>query len=247
MAMPGGGTEGVLEIAIEGFDVPAHVIEAGEFCSGKESGVQERGEEAASAKTVSMNENYPDRERCFVVVVLDVAEIIPRGESTHYLGTHGFLGGDDEVGMAAEDLAEGGAVVEACVQEKQIALFEAFDELVNEFVFRSACLSVDESHGRTTDQIKQAAKLDSNRAQSLLAFVCAETLPKRRRFGQGESGLVACKQAQPMPTAALVLADFLQPRYQRPVQPGQSLQGKNAHEPCRRRPRKWTIGCQAVP
>jgi hypothetical protein len=30
----------------------------------------------------------------------------------------------------------------------------------------------------------------------------------------------------------------LQPRYQCAMQPGQSVQGKNEHEPCRRRPRK---------
>ena len=30
-AMPGGGTEGVFKIAIEGLDVPAQVIEVGEF------------------------------------------------------------------------------------------------------------------------------------------------------------------------------------------------------------------------
>ncbi len=31
LTMPGGGTQGMFEIAIEGFDVPAHVIEAGQF------------------------------------------------------------------------------------------------------------------------------------------------------------------------------------------------------------------------
>ncbi len=65
--------------------------------------------------------------------------------------------------MAEEDLDEGGTVIEACVQQKQIAFFEAVDELVNEFVFRSTCLAVNESQGRTADQVKQAAKLDSNR------------------------------------------------------------------------------------
>ena len=30
-AMPGGGAKGVLKIAIEGLDVPAHVIEVGQF------------------------------------------------------------------------------------------------------------------------------------------------------------------------------------------------------------------------
>ena len=157
------------------------------------------------------------------------------------------LGGNDEVGMAEEDLDEGGAVVEACVQEKQIAFLETLDEFVDEFMFRSACLAVDEAQGGTADQVKEAAKLDSNGPQSLLALVCAETLPKRWRFGQGESGLVTGKQAQPVPTAAVVFAGGLQPRDQCAIQPGQGVQGKNAPEPCRKRPRKWTIGCQAVP
>ena len=82
-----------------------------------------------------MNEKYTDRESCIVVVVFDLAEIICLAERTQDLGAHGFFSGNDEVGMAAEDLDEGGAVVEACVQEKQISLLQVVDELVNEFVF----------------------------------------------------------------------------------------------------------------
>jgi len=80
--------------------------------------------------------------------VLDLAEIIPRAEGPQHLGTQGFFSGNDEVGMAKEDLDEGGAGVEACVQKKQIALLEVLNELGNEFVFRSACLAVDEAQGR---------------------------------------------------------------------------------------------------
>lgn len=98
-----------------------------------------------------MNEKYPDRESCIVIRVLDLAEVIPFTENAQYLGAIGFLSGNDEVGMAEADLDEGGAVIEACVQEKQVALFETLDELVNEFVFRSACLAVDEAQGRTAD------------------------------------------------------------------------------------------------
>ncbi len=101
-----------------------------------------------------MNEKYPDRESCFVMRVLDLAEIITLAENSQYQGTHGCLGWNDEVGMAVEDLDKCGAVVEACVQQKQIAFFEAVDELGNEFVFRSACLAVDEAQGRTADQVK---------------------------------------------------------------------------------------------
>ena len=178
--------------------------------------------------------------------VRDLAEIITLAENTQYLGTHGFLSWNDEVGMAVEDFDKCGAVVEACVQQKQIAFFEVVNELGNEFVFRSACLAVDEAQGRTADQVKQTAELDSNRSQSLLTLVCAETLPKRSRFGQSKSCLIACKEAQPVPTAALVLAGCLQPRYQFAIQPVKSVEGKNAHEPCRRREQKQTIGCRAV-
>jgi len=142
--------------------------------------------------------------------VLDLAEIIPRAEGPQHLGTQGCLSGNDEVGLAAEDLEESGAVVEACVQKKQIALLEVLNELGNEFVFRSAGLAVDEAQGGAADQVKQAAKLDRNRPQSLLALVGAKTLPKGWRFGQSESGLVGGKQAQPVPTAAGVLGGGLQ-------------------------------------
>jgi len=50
--------------------------------------------------------------------VLDVAEIVSRAESPDHFGTHGCFGGNDEVGMPEKDLDEGGAVIEARVQEK---------------------------------------------------------------------------------------------------------------------------------
>lgn len=167
-----------------------------------------------------MNEKDSNRESCIVVVVLDLAEIIPLPESTQHPGTQGFLGRDEEVGMTEEDFGEGEGVVEGCVQEKEISLFEVVDEFVNEFVFRSTCLAVDEAERCTADKVKQAAKLDSDRPQSLLALVCAETLPKGLRFGQGESCLVTSKEAQPVPTAVVVLGGFLQPRHQCAIQPG---------------------------
>jgi hypothetical protein len=96
--------------------------------------------------------------------------------------------------MTEEYLGEGEAVVEAIVEEKEISLLEIVDEFVNEFVFRSTCLGVDEAEGCTANKVKEAAKLDSDRAQSLLALVRAETFPERLRLGQGESGLVTSKQ-----------------------------------------------------
>ena len=81
------------------------------------------------------------------------------------------------MGFPAKDFDEGSAVVKAGIQEKQITLFETLDELADEFMFRGADLAVDETQGGTTDQIKQATKLDGNSAQSLLTPVGAETFP----------------------------------------------------------------------
>ena len=92
-----------------------------------------------------MNENYPDRKGCSVTVVFDVAEIVSLGKSTQHLGTDSFCGGNEKVSMSAEDLDEGSAVVKTGIQEKQIALFDAFDKLAYEFVLRGARFSVDES------------------------------------------------------------------------------------------------------
>ena len=166
-----------------------------------------------------MDEKYSNRESCVVVVILDLAEIIALSESTQHLWTQSFLGGDNEVGMTKEDLGEGEAVVEAIVEEKEISLLEIVGEFLNEFVFRSTRLAVDEAEGCTANKVEQAAKLDSDRAQSLLALVRAETLPKRLRFGQGESGLVSGKETQPVPTAVVVLGGSLQPRYQCTIEP----------------------------
>lgn len=141
-----------------------------------------------------MDEKYSDAESCVVVIILDLAEIVALSENTQHLRTQGFLGGDHEVGMTEEYLGEGEAVVEAIVEEKEISLLEIVNEFVNEFVFRSTCLGVDETEGRTANEVKEAAKLDSDRAQPLLALVRAETLPERLRLGQGESGLVTSKQ-----------------------------------------------------
>jgi hypothetical protein len=141
-----------------------------------------------------MDEEYSNREGCIVVVILDLAEIIALSESTQHLWAQSFLGGDNEVGMTEENLGEGEAVVEAIVEEKEISLLETVDEFANEFVFRSTCFVVDEAEGCTANQIKETAKLDRDRSQSLLALVRAERLPEGLRFGQGESGLVSSKE-----------------------------------------------------
>lgn len=142
-----------------------------------------------------MNEKYSNGESCVVVVILDLAEIIALSESAQHLWTQSFLGRDNEVGMTEENLGESEAVVEAVIEEKEISLLEIVDKSVNEFVFRSTCLAIDEAKRCTANKVKQAAKFDSDRAQSLLTLVRAERLPEGLRFGQGESGLVTSKQA----------------------------------------------------
>ncbi len=53
-----------------------------------------------------------------VVGVFDLAQIITVAESTQELRAHGFGSGNDEVGMPAENFDEGGAVVEAGIDQK---------------------------------------------------------------------------------------------------------------------------------
>lgn len=120
------------------------------------------------------------------------------------------------MGLPVKDFGEGRTIVKTGVQEQEIILSEALDQLANEFMFRGADLAVDETQGGVANQIKQATKLDGNSAQSLLTPMSAETLPERRRFGQSERGFVASQQAQAIPTAA-VRRGFLQPRYQSAV------------------------------
>ena len=50
-------------------------------------------------------------------------------------------------------------------------------------MFRGAHLAVNETQRRPADQIKEAAKLNGNRSQSLAAFVRAATLEEGSRFG----------------------------------------------------------------
>ena len=68
------------------------------------------------------------------------------------------------MGFAAQNFDEGGAVVEARVDQKQIALFKRPDKLEDEFVFGGADLVEDEAQRSPAEQIKQAAELHGNRA-----------------------------------------------------------------------------------
>ena len=113
----------------------------------------------------------------------DFTKVVAVGEFAHNPWPRGAFGGNDKVGQPGEDFAKGGTVVETGVQQKQVALLEVLYELSNEFVFRGAHLAVNKAQGRPADHIKQAAKLQGNRSQSLAALVCAETLEERWRFG----------------------------------------------------------------
>lgn len=135
--MPGGGTESVLEIAIESLDIPAHVIQLGECGGGIQGRVQKRGDQAAPAKTVAVNKEHADRESFQGVRVLDPAKIVSRAERAEHLRPQGALGGNDEMSFAGQDADEGCAIVEAIIQQKQVALPEAFDELADELMLRS--------------------------------------------------------------------------------------------------------------
>jgi len=70
-----------------------------------------------------MNEKYPDRKSFVAVRVLNLAEVISLTKSAQHLRAIVFFSGNNEVSMSEADLDKGGAVIEACVQQKQIALF----------------------------------------------------------------------------------------------------------------------------
>ena len=94
------------------------------------------------------------------------------------------------MGLAGQDFDEGSAVVEAGVDQKQIALFKRPDQLENEFVLGGADFVEDKAYRCPADQVKQTAELHGNRAQTLLALVCAEAFVKRWRLGQSQGCLV---------------------------------------------------------
>jgi hypothetical protein len=66
------------------------------------------------------------------MMVLDLAEVISRGESPQHLRAREFGGRNDEMGLPAQDLEEGGAGIKAGIQEQQIAFLEALDQLANQ-------------------------------------------------------------------------------------------------------------------
>ena len=109
--------------------------------------------------------------------IRDPAKIVSGTEITEHLRPQSALGGTDEMGFAYQDPDEGCAIVESIIQQKQVALPEAFDELADELMLRSGRLAENEAQGRAADQVEQTAEFDGNRAQSLLALVPAESLP----------------------------------------------------------------------
>jgi len=71
------------------------------------------------------------------VRVHDPAKIVSGTERTDHLRPQGALGGNDEMSFAGQDPNEGCAIVEAVIQQKQVTLPEAFDELADELMFGS--------------------------------------------------------------------------------------------------------------
>jgi len=74
--------------------------------------VQKRGDQATTAETVSMDEDYPDREDGFCVGILNFAQIVTLGELTKDSGAGCCLGRDDEVCVAEKDFCKSAEVVE---------------------------------------------------------------------------------------------------------------------------------------
>ena len=111
--MPVGGLEGFLKISIKSFNVPAQVIKACNFRSRKCNGVQKRGHQATSAKTISVNEKYSDSERAMVTGILDFAKILTLTEITQDLRVHVIFGWNDKVGLAKENFCKGCAAVKS--------------------------------------------------------------------------------------------------------------------------------------
>jgi hypothetical protein len=165
--MPTGCTEGTLKVAIEGLDIPTHVIESCKFPGGELDRVQRRGYQPTSSKTVSNNKNYPHSYCRFVGIIYYFTEIVTLCQFARHLRTGVFPGRDDEVCGSGHNLPEGATKIKTRIQQKQLALLEAADQFLKQSVFRGAHLAVDKSQGCTADQIEDAAKLNSNRAQSL--------------------------------------------------------------------------------
>ena len=165
--MPGGAPEGPLKIAIESLDVPTHVIESCKLRGGELDRVQKRRYQPTSSKTVSNNKNYPHSYCRFVGIIYYFTEIVTFCLFALHLRTGVFPGRDDEVCASRHNLSEGATRIKTRIQQKQIALLEAADQFLKQPVFRGAHLAVDKSQGCTADQIEDAAKLNSNRAQSL--------------------------------------------------------------------------------
>ena len=120
--MPAGCTEAALKVAIEGLDIPTHVIESCKFRGGELDRVQKRRYQPASSKTVSKNKNYPHRYCRFVGIIFYFAEIVTFCQFALHLRACVFPGRDDEVCCSGHNLSEGATRIKARIQQKQIAL-----------------------------------------------------------------------------------------------------------------------------
>lgn len=162
LTMPVCGAKGMFEIAIEGLDIPAHVVEPGEFRGGVQPGIQERGNETTSAKAVAINENHSDGKNFRGTRTGDTAKIISRGEGSEHPRPIGIAGGNDEMGAARQDSYKGGDVVKTVIEQEQVVFAEAFDELEDELMLGSARLAINEAQRGAADQVKQAAEFNGN-------------------------------------------------------------------------------------
>jgi hypothetical protein len=110
-AMPGGGPEGLLKVAIESLNVPTHTIETSQLRSGETNMVQKRGYQTSTAETISIYENCPDCKGSLCVGILDFAQIVTLGELAKDSEPVGCHRRNDKVCMTEGDFRKSVAVV----------------------------------------------------------------------------------------------------------------------------------------
>lgn len=135
--------------------------------------------------------------------------IISRAESAQHKRAHAFCRGNNEVGLAGEYFDKGRAVVEAGIQKKQIVFAEAFNEFLDERMFRCCGLAINEVQRRAADQVEEAAEFNGDWSQALLAFVSTKRLPEGFGFRQCERCFIRSQSPQPMPVVVSGLAGCL--------------------------------------
>ena len=93
------------KVAIEGLDIPTHVIESCKFRGGELDRVQKRGYQATASKTVATSKKNPHCYCCFVAIVHYFAEIVTFCQFAQHPGMQVLVGRNDKVGRPDHDLS----------------------------------------------------------------------------------------------------------------------------------------------